>query len=79
MGRPAAGDRKGKINFLAPGRALAFADDPAWTDDLAGSGVRDEPVDQEILDAVVEVLKRWSRDWERPTAVVPMPSRRFPT
>ena len=23
-------DRKGKITFLAPGRALAFADDPAW-------------------------------------------------
>ena len=28
---------------------------------------------------MVEVLRRWSRDWERPVAVVPMPSRRFPT
>ncbi|MFC7620201.1 RecQ family ATP-dependent DNA helicase [Microlunatus sp. GCM10028923] len=73
------GDRKGKINFLAPGRAVAFADDPAWTDALRRLWIRDEPVDGEILEAVVAVLKRWSRDWERPTAVVPMPSRRFPT
>ncbi|GAB3743181.1 RecQ family ATP-dependent DNA helicase [Microlunatus parietis] len=73
------GDRKGKINFLAPGRALAFADDPAWTDALRRLWIRDEPVDGEILDAVVAVLKRWARDWERPIAVVPMPSRRFPT
>lgn len=72
------GDRKGKINFLAPGRALAFADDPAWTDALRRLWIRDEPVTGELLDAVVAVLKRWSRDWERPTAVVPMPSRRFP-
>ena len=28
-------DRKGRITFLAPGRALAFADDPAWTAELA--------------------------------------------
>ena len=29
-------DRKGKITFLAPGRALAYADDPAWSGELAG-------------------------------------------
>ncbi len=73
------GDRKGKINFLAAGRALAYADDPAWSDTLRRLWVRDEPVDHEILDAVVALLKRWSPHWERPTAVVPMPSRRFPT
>ena len=28
---------------------------------------------------MVEVLKRWSRSWQRPTAVVAMPSRRYPT
>ena len=27
---------------------------------------------------MVEALRRWSRSWDRPTAVVPMPSRRYP-
>ncbi|SDS38179.1 RecQ family ATP-dependent DNA helicase [Microlunatus soli] len=70
---------KGKINFLGEGRAIAFADDPAWQQTLDQLWRRDAAVPQEILDAAVEVLKRWSRSWQRPTAVVPMPSRRFPT
>ena len=69
---------KGKINFLAEGRAIAFADDPAWPT-LDQLWQRDAEATPEILDAAVEVLKRWSRSWQRPTAVVPMPSRRFPT
>ena len=36
------------------------------------------PAPTEVLDGIVEVLKRWSRTWERPVAVVPMPSRRYP-
>jgi len=63
---PAAGSR---------GRALAFADDAAWSDALAGLDRRDD-VGDEIATAMVEVLRRWSRDWERPVAVVAMPSRR---
>ena len=70
---------KGKINFLAEGRAIAYADDPAWQDILAALWQSDSPAPQEILDAAVEVLKRWSRHWQRPAAVVPLPSRRFPT
>ncbi|QDP98131.1 ATP-dependent DNA helicase RecQ [Microlunatus elymi] len=70
---------KGKINFLDEGRAIAYADDPAWQDTLDHLWRRDVEAPQEILDAAVEVLKRWSRHWRRPTAVVPMPSRRFPT
>ena len=70
---------KGKINFLAEGRAIAYADDPAWQEPLAPVWQRDAEAPQEILDAAVEVLRRWSRLWQRPTAVVPMPSRRFPT
>jgi ATP-dependent DNA helicase RecQ len=31
-----------------------------------------------VLDGMVEVLRRWSKSWDRPVAVVPMPSRRFP-
>ncbi len=72
-------DRKGKITFMAPGRALAFADDPAWKDDLATLWRGDQPASPAILDAMVEVLKRWSKTWRRPVAVVAMPSRRYPT
>jgi ATP-dependent DNA helicase RecQ len=71
-------DRKGRISFLAPGRALAYADDPAWSTELAELWRRDRPAPPVILDGLVEVLRRWSKSWERPVAVVAMPSRRFP-
>jgi ATP-dependent DNA helicase RecQ len=70
--------RKGKIAGCEPGRALAFADDPAWADALAALGHSDGPVTSEIADATVGVLTRWSRSWTRPVAVVPVPSRRRP-
>jgi ATP-dependent DNA helicase RecQ len=70
--------RKGRIGFLADGRALAFADDPAWTEELGRLWQRDEPAPPEVQAAMVEVLKRWSRSWQRPVAVVPMPSRSYP-
>ena len=70
---------KGKIGFLAPGRALAFADDPAWAEELGRMWQRDAPASPEVLAAMVEVLKRWSKVWQRPVAVVPMPSRSYPT
>jgi ATP-dependent DNA helicase RecQ len=69
--------KKGKITFLGEGRALAYADDPAWSSVLAELWRGDAPASPEVLDGVVEVLKRWSRVWQRPTAVVPMPSRRY--
>ena len=71
-------DRKGKITFLIPGRALAFADDPAWNDELAALGQHDAPAPPVIMEGLVNVLRRWSRSWERPVAVVGMPSRRYP-
>ncbi len=71
-------DRKGKITFLESGRALAFADDPAWTADLVRLWQSDEPAPAELLAGMVEVLRRWSKTWQRPVAVVPMPSRRHP-
>ncbi len=70
--------RKGRIGFLAEGRALAYADDPAWSGELARLWQRDEAAPQPILDGLVQVLVRWSKTWQRPVAVVPMPSRRFP-
>lgn len=71
-------NRKGKITFLADGRALAFADDPAWSSDLQRLWIADQPAPPELLGAMVEVLRRWSKHWQRPVAVVPTPSRRFP-
>ncbi len=70
---------RGKLTTIADGRALAFADDPAWNDVLAGVWQRDQPAPEEILSGMVAVLHRWSKRWRRPTAIVPMPSRRFPT
>ena len=70
--------RKGKIAGVAPGRALAFADDPAWGDVLRTLWQRDAPAPAEVLDGLVQVLVRWSASWQRPVAVVAMPSRRFP-
>ena len=75
---PSGVERKGKINFLAPGRALAFADDPAWSSELARLWRSDDVAPQVVLDGCVEVLRRWSKTWDRPVAVVAMPSRRFP-
>ncbi|HSU35548.1 MAG TPA: DEAD/DEAH box helicase [Propionibacteriaceae bacterium] len=72
-------DRKGKIRFMAEGRALAFADDPAWNLELTELWRRDRPAPPAILAGMVEVLKRWSKTWERPVAVVAMPSRSFST
>jgi ATP-dependent DNA helicase RecQ len=70
--------RKGKIAGVAPGRALAFADDPAWGDVLRVLWQRDAPAPPEVLEGLVQVLVRWSASWQRPVAVVAMPSRRFP-
>jgi ATP-dependent DNA helicase RecQ len=70
--------RRGKIAGVAPGRALAFADDPTWGDVLRVLWQRDAPAPPEVLNGLVQVLVRWSASWERPVAVVAMPSRRFP-
>jgi ATP-dependent DNA helicase RecQ len=74
---PSGVERKGKINFLEPGRALAFADDPAWSAELATLWRVDAAAPPVVLEGCVEVLKRWSKTWQRPVAVVAMPSRRF--
>ncbi|MCB1001346.1 MAG: ATP-dependent DNA helicase RecQ [Acidimicrobiales bacterium] len=73
---PSGVSRKGRIHGTAEGRAVAFADDPAWADELValqrtGYGT----VPPELLDGAVEVLRRWKHVWpERPVAVVPAPA-----
>jgi ATP-dependent DNA helicase RecQ len=70
---------RGKLLPALPGRAVVFADDPAWSDLVAELAAPDTPPGQHLRDALVRVLSRWRREWEaRPVAVVPMPSRRHP-
>jgi len=70
------GTHKGAILGLLEGRAVAFADDPAWNDSLRtmiDSGYTNIP--HELLDGAIETLTRWSRTWDvRPTWVMPAPA-----
>ena len=76
---PAGGGRRGRIVGLAPGRAVAFADDPAWRDLVAEVDGPDAAPSEELRGALVDVLSRWAREWdERPVAVLPVPSRSRP-
>jgi ATP-dependent DNA helicase RecQ len=76
---PAGGPRRGRIVGVAPGRAVAFADDPAWRELTAELAGPDGEPTAELAEALVDVLRRWSREWdERPVAIVPMPSRSCP-
>jgi ATP-dependent DNA helicase RecQ len=76
---PTGSGRKGKIGGVAPGRALAFADDPAWTGVIAELAGPDDEPSPDLCDGLVAVLKSWAKDWTtRPVAVVPVPSRSRP-
>ena len=76
--------RSGRISptlAIAEGRALAFADDPAWTD-IAGL-LADSSDDIEspdwVLQGLTAVLARWRSSWKaRPIAVAAIPSTRRP-
>ena len=74
------GARKGRIVACSEGRALAFANDPGWSELLLPLFARpDAPAPRQLLDGVVELLGRWRRSWgARPVAVVPMPSALHP-
>jgi len=73
---PSGGKRRGKINGLGEGRAVAFADDPGWSEELLAlqrTGYGSIP--PELLAGAVEVLRRWSKVWpQRPVAVVAAPA-----
>lgn len=71
--------RTGRIVGCESGRALAFADDPGWADELAVLHRRDDQIGDALAAGMVEVLRRWKSHWaERPVAVVPIPSRQHP-
>jgi ATP-dependent DNA helicase RecQ len=68
---PSGVARKGKIVGCNEGRALAFADDPGWVEEVAG--IRNAPASPEILAGIIDVLGRWRTSWgRRPVAVVPL-------
>jgi ATP-dependent DNA helicase RecQ len=76
---PAGTGRRGRITGIEPGRAVAFADDPAWGDLIAELASPDAPPSGDLRQALVDVLVRWSKEWgQRPAAVVPVPSRARP-
>ena len=73
---PSGMSRKGRINGLAEGRAVAFADDAGWADELlamqrTGYGT----IPPALLQGAVQALTRWSRSWAtRPSAVAAAPA-----
>ena len=70
---PGGSARKGKIVGCSEGRAMAFADDPGWVEELRA--IRDAPASPEVLAGMVAVLGRWRSSWgERPVAIVPITS-----
>ena len=77
---PGGSSRRGRIATQSePGRALAFADDPAWADAMTVLAGGDREIPEDLAQAVVQVLGRWRASWgERPVAVVPVPSRSRP-
>jgi ATP-dependent DNA helicase RecQ len=73
--------RIGPDRTVQPGRALAFADDPGWPEvpRLLGDPAVDTDPPDWLLDGMVSVLTRWAEHWgQRPSVVVPMPSRSRP-
>jgi ATP-dependent DNA helicase RecQ len=77
---PSGTARRGRIIAGAqPGRAVAFADDAAWSAVIAELAGPDDEPSGELCTGLVEVLRSWAKDWgDRPVAVVPVPSRSRP-
>ncbi|MCK9485188.1 MAG: RecQ family ATP-dependent DNA helicase [Dehalococcoidia bacterium] len=73
---PSGVSRKGTIDGVGEGRAVAFADDPGWVDEIAvlqRSRYREVP--DGLLEGAVATLSRWRKTWpSRPVAVVPAPA-----
>ncbi|MFN8168769.1 MAG: DEAD/DEAH box helicase [Candidatus Nanopelagicales bacterium] len=82
IGDAASRPWKGRIGLdvaSSRGRALAFADDPAWPEIDAVTAGPDAPAPDWLLDGLAAVVTRWRPSWVGfPAAVVAMPSRRRP-
>lgn len=86
---PAGVSRKGNIQGFEAGRAVAFADDPAWVKELQalrvsgalvspGGDVSEPSLPEELLAGALATLGRWAKVWgHRPVCVVPLPAPRM--
>lgn len=62
-----------------PGRALAYANDPAWQEAVRLANGPDAELTADVLDGLTQVLVRWRAAWvDRPSVIVPVPSARHP-
>lgn len=65
---PSGVARRGTIAALAEGRALGFADDPAWAGELAAFAAG--TLDEQLAAGAVAALARWKQHWPaRPVAI----------
>ncbi|MDO8391522.1 MAG: DEAD/DEAH box helicase [Actinomycetota bacterium] len=73
---PSGASRKGAIAGIGEGRAVAFADDPGWSDEVAAlTRSMYSAIPAELLAGAVATLGRWRATWAaRPVAVVPAPA-----
>ena len=73
---PGGVSRKGAIAGIAEGRAVAFADDPGWGDEVAAlARSMYSAIPQPLLAGAVATLGRWRTTWPaRPVAVLPAPA-----
>ncbi len=72
---PSGVARRGRIAGASEGRAIAFADDAGWGDELHGLSAVPPVVSDALLGGAVDVLRRWKRSWRaRPVGVVVAPS-----
>jgi ATP-dependent DNA helicase RecQ len=75
-----ASGNSGRIVGAEVGRALAFADDPAWKDILEEMYATDQEPSSALVAAITDVLKKWKTSWPaRPVALCTMPTSSFPT
>ncbi|MEO9139691.1 MAG: DEAD/DEAH box helicase [Jatrophihabitans sp.] len=82
IGESGTSPRKGRIAESAraePGRALAVAEDPAWSRELNPALATDQPIGAELFGGLVAILSRWGWPAGRPTWVTWVPSRTRPT
>ena len=73
---PKGCSRKGTIKARLSARAVAFAEDPGWVEELqelTRSGLASIP--SGLLDGAVGLIQRWKQDWEqRPVLIMPAPA-----
>jgi ATP-dependent DNA helicase RecQ len=72
---PSGVGRKGTIRGFDAGRAVSFADDPGWVNELQALRLAEPELPPELLAGALATLGRWAKTWPaRPVCVVPLPA-----